>query len=86
MGFFTDLGSAISNQLGYGENKTTSLNTNNGDYSNNFGLLGEFAKKIDKSAERSYIEDGFVRNVKPRVREILHQQPDITVIFKKRIF
>jgi len=40
----------------------------------------------DKSAERSYIENGFIRNLRPRKRSILFQQPDIYVVVKKRMF
>lgn len=84
MTFLSDLGSIVNDQFGFGENNVTSLNS--GNRVADFGRLGEFAKKFDKTSERTYIEDGFIRNVRPRLRQIVHQQPDITVVFKKRMF
>lgn len=46
----------------------------------------KIADRIDPTAERIYIEDGFIRNVQPRLRNILMQQPDMTVVVKKRMF
>lgn len=85
MGFLTSLGEVINEQFSFGENTISSLDTNNG-RTENYGLLGKFAGKIDQTAERSYVEDGFVRNVKPRLMEVFFQQPDITVIIKKKFF
>ncbi len=51
-----------------------------------FGKLGDFATKIDSSAQRSYVEDGFISNVRPSVLESLQQEPDMTVLIKKRMF
>jgi hypothetical protein len=87
MGFLTDLGTVVNEQFGFGENSVTSLDT--ADSSGrvvNFGRLGDYADKIDKTAERTYTEDGFIRNIRPRLREIWWQQPDITVVVKKRMF
>ncbi len=85
MGFASALGKAINEQFSFGENTTTSLDTN-GDRVGNFGLLGDFAKKFDQSAERTYISSGLINNVRPRMREILFQQPELTIIIKKRMF
>lgn len=52
----------------------------------NFGALGDFVKKIDTSAQRQYVETGYIRNVRPRQLEILMQEPDMTVLIKKRMF
>lgn len=52
----------------------------------NFGALGEFVKKIDTSAQRQYVESGYIRNIRPRQSEILMQEPDMTVLIKKRMF
>jgi len=41
---------------------------------------------IDKSAQRQYIESGSIRNVRPRASEVMMQEPDITVVIKKRAF
>ena len=83
MGFLDSLSDALLDQVGLSENTPSSLDTHQpGD----FGVLGEFAGKIDKSAHRSYIETGQIRNIRPRASEILMQEPDITVIVKKRAF
>jgi hypothetical protein len=86
MSFLTDLGTVVNEQFGFGENSVTSLDTQEGGRVVNFGRLGDYADKIDKTAERTYTEDGFIRNVRPRLREIIWQQPDITVVVKKRMF
>ena len=80
---------AINEQFTPGENTPRSLNSvdpSDPDRTNNFGTLGDFASKIDKSALRSYIETGLIRNVRPRNLEILMQEPEMTVLVKKRIF
>jgi len=55
-----------------------------------FGALGDFAKKIDKSATRSYTEDGFLRtdlfNSTSKQLEILMQEPNATILVKKKMF
>lgn len=51
-----------------------------------FGALGDFVKKIDTSAQRQYVENGYVRDIRPRQLEILMQEPDMTVLIKKRMF
>ncbi len=49
--------------------------------------LGDFAKKIDQSAERSYYEEGSNRlNLTPKQSKILMQEPEVTVLVKKRAF
>lgn len=85
MSFLSGLGNIINEQFGTGENTTHSINNGDG-IDSNFGMLGKYAKNMDKSAERYYYEDGFVRNIRPRNREIITQQPDITVVIKKRMF
>lgn len=47
--------------------------------------LGDFASRIDQTSERTYIENGYIRNVKPRSRKILNQTPQTTVLVKKKI-
>lgn len=85
MAFLSDLGNVINEQFSFGENSVSSLDSN-GDRVDNFGLLGDFAKKFDQTAERTYIEDGLINNIRPRQREILFQEPEITLIIKKRMF
>ncbi|MHA2428955.1 MAG: hypothetical protein ACXADB_13110, partial [Candidatus Hermodarchaeia archaeon] len=83
MGFLDSLSDSLLDQVGLSENTPSSLDTSQpGD----FGVLGDFASKIDKTAQRSYVETGQIRNIRPRASEILMQEPDITVIIKKRIF
>lgn len=84
MAFLDKLGSLINDQFGIGENTSHSINSPNG--SVNYDNLGDFAKKIDQTAERTYIEDGFIRDLRPRSRSILYQQPDIFVVIKKKMF
>lgn len=49
-------------------------------------LIGDFFNKIDKSAHRQYLENGYLGNIKPRQAEVLMQEPDMTILVKKRMF
>lgn len=83
MSFLKNLTTALFDQVGLGENANHALaDIRLGDFSS----LGKFADKIDRNAHRQYLEDGIVRNLRPRNVEVLMQQPDITVVIKKRIF
>lgn len=93
MGFLDTLGGALSTQLdrfsdafmeqsGLAENEPGNLDHKGIPY----GKFGEFAKSIDQTAHRSYIETGAIRNIRPRAAEILMQEPDVTVVVKKRLF
>ena len=91
MGFLDSLGDALLTQYGAGENKMRSLDVLREDGSvQKYGKLGEFASKFDTSAERSYTEEGSFRtdlyNPKPKQLEIMMQEPDVTVLIKKRAF
>jgi len=80
---------ATNEQFAPGERAPRSLDKvdpNDPDRVINFGLLGEFAVNVDASAQRSYIETGSIRNIRPRTLDILMQEPDYTVIVKKRLF
>lgn len=81
--FLSSLGGIINSQFAIGENTSNSLDTVSGGA---YSRLGDYAKKIDQSAERTYIEDGFIRDIRPRGRSILFQQPDFYVVIKKRMF
>lgn len=88
-GFLSKLGSAINEQYAPGENTLTSLDTVSKDDPErvtSYGKLGSYAAKIDQSASRSYIEDGLIRNTIPRRMQVLTQQPDMTILIKKRMF
>jgi hypothetical protein len=71
-----------------GENKTHTFNTEDG---GKYGALNEdFRKVLDQTAERSYVEEGYIRkdvvNLDSKQREILIQEPQATVLVKKRMF
>lgn len=88
MGFLDNLVGAVNSLAGVSENTMRSLDYPMpvvGDVQ--FGALaGDFASKIDKSANRSYVETGFIRNLIPRQAEILMQEPDMTILIKKQMF
>lgn len=96
MSAFNDLGNfgssllkGLNDQAGLGENTARSLDEpdpNDPTHMVQFGALGNYANKIDKSAQRSYVENGYIRNIRPRQSEILMQEPDMTFIIKKRMF
>lgn len=80
--------SSINEQFA-GENTVRSLDTvdpNDPDRVQSYGMLGDFAERVDKTAQRSYLESGYIRNIKPRSYEILMQEPDMTIVIKKRLF
>ena len=87
MGFLSNLGNVISAQFGLGDNTSSSVDgvlnslTRSLDGSGNNPM-----SNIDETAERYYLEDGFIRDLRPRTRSILFQQPDIYVVVKKRMF
>ena len=85
MGFLGDLADQLSSQFNLGENDTKSLNLDGVRY----GALGDFASKFDQSAERRYLEEGYLRkdafNSDSKQFEILMQEPSATVLVKKRM-
>ena len=94
MAFLDDLSNSFLDQGGIAENKTRSLDTrgpvNVPGFGNNvpYGALNDisegFTGRIDKSAQREYTETGTIRGIKPRVSQILIQEPDLTVVVKKK--
>lgn len=88
--FLSELAGALEDQFGLGENQNHTLDIVEGGTTLRYGKLGDFAKKFDQTAERKYVEDGFLRldsyNVVPKQFEILMQEPDVTVLVKKRAF
>jgi len=76
MGFLGELTDMLTSQFSLGENTNRTLD------------LGDF--KYDQSAERRYVEEGYLRNdpynTTPKQFEILTQQPDATILIKKRMF
>lgn len=83
MGFLKSLGDALNSQFGIDNGGPSSALDSNGIP---YSKLGDFRDKIDTTAARSYIEDGMIRNLRPRSSERIMQEPDITVLIKKRQF
>lgn len=90
MSFLGDLADQISSQFSLGENTTTSLDAVIDGQQVKYGSLGDFASKFDQSSERRYVEEGYLRrdpyNTDPKQFEILWQEPEATVLIKKRMF
>jgi hypothetical protein len=86
----SNLGGVLDQQFLTGENKNRSLDIVQDGHTQRYGKLGDFAKQVDTTAERSYTEEGAFRtnyyNYTPKQRDILLQDPDITVLVKKRAF
>lgn len=84
--FLGQLADQLNTQFDLGENTTTSLDLNGQKY----GSLGDFATKFDQSAERKYVEEGYLRrdpyHTDPKQFEILWQEPNASVLVKKRMF
>ncbi len=90
MGFLGELADAISSQFSLGENDTHSLDAIIDGQQVKYGTLGDFASQFDQSAQRSYVEEGYLRrdpfNTDPKQFEVLWQEPNATVLVKKRMF
>ena len=90
MGFLGDLGSALSSQFGLVGNNTTTLDGVIDGQNVKYGTLGDFASQFDQSAERKYLEEGYLRidpyETDPRQFEVAWQQPSATVLVKKKMF
>jgi hypothetical protein len=90
MSFLGQLADQVSSQLSLGENQTHTLDAVIDGSNVKYGSLGDFSKQIDQSAQRSYVEEGYLRldpyNTDPKQFEILMQEPDATVLIKKRMF
>ena len=91
MSFLGKLSEQLTNQFSLGENTNHSLNTIGDDGKiEPYGKLGDFASKFDQSAQRRYVEQGYLRtnpyNANVEQNEVIHQQPNATVLIKKRMF
>jgi hypothetical protein len=88
MGFLGDLADQINSQFSVGENTVHSLD--DVESGAKYGSLGDFAKHFDQSAERRYVEEGYLRrdpfNTDPKQYEILMQEPNASVLVKKKMF
>jgi len=90
MSILDGITSGLEDMFSLGENQDRSLDVVEGGNVKKYGKLGSFANKFDQSAERNYVEEGYLRkdlfNVDPKQREIIMQEPNITVLIKKRMF
>ena len=90
MGFLGSLGDALASQFQLVSNNTTSLDAVIDGQNVKYGSLGDFASRFDQSAERRYLEEGYLRidpyQTDPRQSEIMWQQPSATVLVKKKMF
>ncbi len=92
MSFLNSLADAISSQFNLGENDTHTLDSINDDTGKveKYGTLGDLAQHFDRSAERRYVEEGYLRkdpyNIDQKQFEILFQQPSATILIKKKMF
>jgi len=90
MSFLGNLANQLSSQFSAGENDTHNLDAVIDGQNMKYGKLGDFAGKFDQSAERNYVEEGYLRqdpfNVDTKQREILMQEPNATLLIKKRMF
>lgn len=84
MGAFSGIGNFAQGLLD-GLNSLTGIKDNKPGNLND--LLGEdFLSKVDQTAQRQYIGSGYVSNVRPREMQVLLQEPDVTIVIKKRMF
>ena len=90
MNFLGALANEISSQYSLGENTNNTLDSVIDGQNVKYGSLGNIAGQFDQSAERKYLESGYLRedqyNTVPKLYHMLLQQPDATVIVKKRMF
>jgi hypothetical protein len=90
MSFLGALADQVSSQLSLGENTNNSLDSVVNGQNVKYGSLGDFAKKFDQSAERRYVEEGYLRrdpfNADPKQFEVLMQEPNASIFIKKRMF
>lgn len=90
MGFLGDLADQISSQFSLGENSNHTLDSVIDGQTTSYGTLGAFAQDFDQSAERKYVEEGYLRSdpftAVPKQFEVLMQEPSATVFIKKKMF
>jgi hypothetical protein len=88
--FLSSLASQLNSQFSTGENANHTLDAVIDGQKVKYGQLGDLASKIDQSATRSYTEEGYLRrdpyNTSPKQLEILMQEPNATILVKKRMF
>jgi hypothetical protein len=84
------LNSALQNQFNIGDPTNRSLDIAVNGNTKRFGALGDFANKFDQTQERKYVQEGYFKidpqNASPKLMEIFHQQPEATILVKKKMF
>src|SRR5271165_3445548 len=90
MSFLGTLANQVASQFSVGENTNNSLDAVIDGQNVKYGSLGDFAQQFDQSAQRRYLEEGYLRtdpyNTDPKQLEILMQQPSATLLIKKKMF
>ncbi len=90
MSFLGSLADQINSQFSIGENTDQTLSAVVNGQNLKYGSLGDFAQQVDQSAERRYVEEGYLRrdpyNTDPKQFEVLMQEPSITILVKKKMF
>src|SRR5271167_4667960 len=90
MTFLGLLADQLNNSFSIGQNTNTSLDAVVSGQNQKYGSLGDLASRFDQSAERRYIEEGYLRrdpyNTDAKQFEVLLQQPSATVLLKKSMF
>jgi hypothetical protein len=90
MSFLGDLAGQIDSQFSTGENNNRNLDAVVDGQNVKYGTLGDFSSQFDQSAQRKYVEEGYLRrdpfNLDPKQLEVLFQEPNATVLVKKRMF
>lgn len=90
MSTFEALSNQLESQFGLGENANRSLADVHNGVNNAYGKLGDFSGEFDHSAERNYLEEGYLRydpfTTNPKIKEVIWQQPEATILIKKKMF
>lgn len=86
--FLNGLADQLSSQ--YGSPQTNALNVLQNGSNSQYQTLGDYSQQFAPMTERKYLEEGYLRldpyNVLPKAFEVLFQEPDVTILVKKRAF
>lgn len=88
--FLTGLANQLGSQFSVGENQDNSMDIAQDGTTGRYARLGDFANQFDQSEQRTYLQEGYLKynylSPTPKQLEVLMQEPDITVLVKKRMF
>ena len=86
----TGLTQQIQEQYGVGDTQKNIHNVAQNGNNQNYTQLGDYSKQFYHNNQRQYLEEGYLRldpfNVEPKLFETLLQEPDATILLKKRVF